>query len=244
MRKLILTFVMFLILSSMLTFSASAGENTNQSKSCLIDNGNIFTPDEEVRINAAITKAEEQTKIIFVIASYNLSSVIPEGKDVVAKQGLDTNSDDIVLLIIESGSRNYYEMFTWGIANTVITDSAVEKILDSKDVYNSIKGGNFGSGALSFVEETVDAIESYRRGLVVGLIVFSLLAGAIAVISVIVVYKRKLKSPIYPLSQFTKLDLTEHADIFLGKTVTRTKTSSSSSGGSSGRSSGGSRGRR
>lgn len=244
MRKLTLALVMILMLSSMLTISAFASENASQGKSCLIDNGNIFTPEEETRINAAIKKAEAQTKIIFIIATYNLYNVVPEGKDVVANQGLDINRDDIVLLIIESGLRNYYEMFTWGIANTVITDSAVDKILDSEDVYKNIKGGNFCIGVLSFVDHTVDAIESYRCELVIGLIVFSLLAGGVAVISVIVVYKRKLKSPIYPLSKFTKLDLTEQTDIFLGKTVTRTKTSSSSSGGSSGRSSGGSRGSR
>ena len=55
-------------------------------------------------------------------------------------------------------------------------------------------------------------------GVLVGLV-----AAAIAIVGVILSYKRKNRSPIYPLDKFTDLDLREKVDRYLyTRTTTRT----------------------
>lgn len=54
-------------------------------------------------------------------------------------------------------------------------------------------------------------------------------AGVIALgvcIFIAVRYRTKCKSPTYPLSEFTKLDLTGRTDLYIGKTVTRVRVQS------------------
>ena len=62
-------------------------------------------------------------------------------------------------------------------------------------------------------------------------IIVSLVIGLVAAgITCFVVYKKyktKLKSPIYPIDDYTTLDLTDHSDSFIGRTVTRVRVSSS-----------------
>ena len=63
-------------------------------------------------------------------------------------------------------------------------------------------------------------------------ILAGLAAGAIAVLIVVVDYKKKLKSPIYPLSKYASLDLSLSQDNYLSTSVTRVRVQSSSSGNS------------
>ena len=42
-------------------------------------------------------------------------------------------------------------------------------------------------------------------------------------IAIVVSYKRKVKSPTYPLTDFTSLELTSRSDLYIGKTVTRVR---------------------
>ena len=58
---------------------------------------------------------------------------------------------------------------------------------------------------------------------------FAFIAAAVACVIVVVKYKRKLKSPIYPVEKYANLALNVCQDQFLGSTVTRVKISSSSS---------------
>jgi uncharacterized membrane protein len=86
------------------------------------------------------------------------------------------------------------------------------------------------------------------RTICVSLILAALISGGITGI-IIYNYKKKLKSPIYPLSRYARLELNSGAslDVFLGKTVTSVRIRSSSGGsrgGGGGGFSGGSRGRR
>lgn len=57
--------------------------------------------------------------------------------------------------------------------------------------------------------------------------VFAFVAAAVACIIVVVRYKRKLRSPIYPINKYANLSLNACQDNFLGSTVTRVKISSS-----------------
>ncbi len=253
MRKIVFTLVTILLLSSFLGISVSASEDQKESLSQVLDRDDYLTVAEEQALSEKIQAAEEETDLIFIVAVYDQRGGIPSDRKIISNCGFDATKDDVVLLVIEAEHLEqydlvtyYYEMFTYGIASTVITDDAVFEILDNQDVYSNIKSGKFYEGSVAFIDKTVEAVKDYRARLVVILIFISLLAGAASVVIVIVTYKTKLKSPIYPLSQYTDMKLLAHSDIFLGKSVTRTKISSSSSGssGGSGRSSGGSRGRR
>lgn len=259
MKKVIYLVLFLSLLLSVFAYPASANESTEDYTSTLIDRDDNLTTAEEQRISEKLRWAEAETDITFIIGLYNISEGIPSGERVISNLGLDINSDDIVLLIIEVGNRgpgtsfmqgyspNYYEMFTWGVANTVITDDSVDSILDHSDVYDNIKGAKFCDGAVAFVEQSVGCIKSYRRGIVFAIVIATVASAAVAVGAVIFTYKKKLKSPIYPLSKYANLELSEHTDVFLGKTVTRTRintSSGSSGGGRSGGGGGGSRGRR
>lgn len=264
MKKVIYLVLFLSLLLSLFAYPASANESTEDYTSTLIDRDDNLTTAEEQRISEKLRWAEDETDITFIIGLYNISEGIPSGERVISNLGLDINSNDIVLLIIEVGnngtlgdalgstiipgySSNYYEMFTWGVANTVITDDSVDSILDHSDVYDNIKGAKFCDGAVAFIEQSVGCIKSYRRGIVFAIVIATVASAAVAVGAVILTYKKKLKSPIYPLSNYANLNLTEHTDVFLGKTVTRTRintSSGSSGGGRSGGGGGGSRGRR
>ena len=257
MKKAALFIMILSLVISILVLPAAASSDGGDLQSRVIDRDGNLTSAEESSITEKLIWAEEETDIIFLIAVYDISSGIPSGESVVADCGLDTSTDDIVLLIIEAGSddgfgdslfpgfsKHYYEMFTWGVANTVVTDNSVDSILDFSDVYDNIKGGDFYEGIIAFTEQTVGCIRSYRRGLVFGIIFFSLAAAAVAVGIVLYTYKKKLKSPIYPTSEYAELKLTSHTDLFLGKTVTRTKINTSSGSGGRSGGGGGSRGRR
>jgi uncharacterized membrane protein YgcG len=231
--------------------SASASSESLVYTRVLDRDGNL-TASEEMRIYDAIADAEEATGVIFLVAVYDASEGIPSGESAISSFGFSHRTDNVVLLIIECDDfENYYEMFTYGEAYDLISNRAADRILDSSDVYDNIKGGNLADGAIAFVNRTAYKMEKELSGeiyiapediwLIVGI---SLAAGIISVVIVIIIYKTKLKSPIYPLSQFADLELTESGDFFLGKTVTRTKISSSSGSGSSSGGGGGSRGRR
>lgn len=244
MKKLGVLLIAMIVMLSIFVLPVSAEDGVD-TRSLIVDEYDHLTASEETEIIDKLRIAEEETDIIFIVAIYDVKFIIPSGVSVVEECGFDINLDNIVLLIIESGDYvNYYEMFTWGVADTVVTDSAVDSILDDNGVHKNLKGGDFAPGILAFIDKTVDSIKSYRTGLIIGIIVFALVAAGVSVGSVIYVYKKKLKSPSYPVSDYADLNLTEHTDIFLGKTVTRTKISSSSSGGGRSGGGGGSRGRR
>lgn len=222
--------------------------------SCVIDRDNRLSESEELRICTVAERAAAETGVIFLVAVYDVYEGIPSGEDAVQSFGFNYRYDDVVLLMIKCASEDtyFYEMFTYGASYMSISDREVNAILDDSRVFDNIKGGNLADGAVAFIEKSVLAINSSSSVAVEDntpvIIAISLAAGIIAVVVVIITYKTKLKSPIYPLSQFTNLNLTEKHDHFIGKNVTRTKISSSSgSSGSSSRSggsSGGSRGGR
>lgn len=250
-KKFVFSFVLIaLAILISAPISASASAKSFVSSRVLDRDGNL-TSSDEMRIYDAVADAEEATGVIFLIAVYDISKGIPSGENAISSFGFSHTTDDVVLLIIECDDfENYYEMFTYGEAYDLISDRAADRILDSSDVYDNIKGGNLADGAVAFVKNTEQEITRELSGeiyfapediwLIIGI---SIAAGIISVVAVILAYKTKLKSPIYPLSQFADLELTESGDFFLGQTVTRTKISSSSGSGGSG-GGGGSRGRR
>jgi len=135
-----------------------------------------------------------------------------------------------------------------------------EHILDS--VFDDMASGNYADAAIMFVEMAHSAyvntenfvsgdydgyeyIEYDSEDVLLGMFLMSLLAGVvIGGISVLVVwlsYKKKVRGSTYPLSQFSKLNLTDSKDNFITKNVvvTHIPDPPSSSGGGGGGSRGG-----
>lgn len=147
-----------------------------------------------------------------------------------------------------------YEIIVYGYANTEMSYRESDLILDDSDVYNNIKSGNIRAGALRAFELADTAVhgdlraENWLLKTILTSLVIAVVISAIACGIIIYKYKKKLKSPIYPLDRYARLDLipANSRDIFLHKTLTRVRINTSSgSGGSGGRSGGGgSRGRR
>jgi hypothetical protein len=59
-------------------------------------------------------------------------------------------------------------------------------------------------------------------------VIFAVVVTAIVVILILRKYKKKLKSPIYPVDKYACLSLARVEDRFLDRTVTRVRVSSSS----------------
>ena len=173
-------------------------------------------------------------------------SSIPSAATVATTLGFAENADAVVLLVRLVGSTYYYDMYTYGAAEKIFTDSAVDRILDDPDVYDKLKSGDISGGSLDFfnlcteqilyVEERTAARNAARpwRILCISLII-GVLTGGFTALGIVLHYRRKKRGASYPLDRYAKLHLTLREDRFVGSYVTRTRIqSSSSSGGRSG----------
>ena len=241
MKKIIL-FVLSLIF--LLSFSLTA----------LAEQTRIFGEDvslldtvERSELENALRAAEESSGISFRVYFSDGQPLVSEYR-ILSEMGL-SDTDDLALLLIErEDGIYYYELFLYGEADQVINYETSDSILDDPSLYSAIKSGRVCEGALRFVRLTETAISDGRSSAKTRVIVISiliaLLSGIAAAGGVYFSYKRKLKSPIYPLSKYARLSLDYHSDDFLGSSVTRTRINTSSGGGRSGGGGGGSRGRR
>lgn len=152
-------------------------------------------------------------------------------------------AEDAVLLIVTYEQRNstyYYNLYTYGEANYVISQKEINYVLDADGVYGNIKSGRVSEGAETFFELAAKAFAG-RVGApwILVIIVSAVIAVVIALIAclgVVASYKRKRASVDYPLDQYAKLKLTLERDSFVREYTTRTyspQSSGNSSGGNS-----------
>lgn len=242
-RKYLLSFFIITVLTLLLSTTALAAETT------LYDRDDLLSAAEKTQVEAAIAEARAQGGISYAV-------LILDGSNV--KNSLHERmkeEDSVVLLITKEAGVFYYEMFTYGRADRLLSDRRFDKILDDPSVYDTIKGGDLAEGILSFLSLTSDALLSAEEagdGPSLGsvILVSALLAAAVAgggVGAVVYRYKKKLKAPIYPLERFAALKLADRSDTYITSHVTRTRIASDHSDGSrshSGGGGGGSRGRR
>ena len=238
MKKLLVLPLIIFAIMSVITSNVSA------------DGSRIYDPDgcvsnELYSLENALDEATEATRVEFFVYIHS-DGYAGESRMLSYFNAKDT--DDVVLLEIERiGSTYYYELYTYGDAYALISDSDADYILDYDGIFFSIKGGALAEGIRCFATVTSDVISSSRKSAkmsaIIWPIVIGIAVGAITVVCVVVKYKRKLKSPSYPLSKYASLNLTYSDDSFIGSNVTRVRINTSSGGGG-GRGSGGSRGRR
>ena len=196
------------------------------------DEAGFLGEQEKAELEARLTEASERTGVTMIV--YTTRGV--GGADYDNSKLLYKN---YVVFAVEYDfyhEEYFYYLDTYGDANSLITDSEVDRILDTPAVYNNIKGAKVYEGLTSIIPRTVTALEGKLRLPVLTALIPSLIVGIIAAavtaISIYVTYKRKLKSPIYPLEQFTRHKLIVSRDDFAGSFVTMTKRPSSNGGGS------------
>lgn len=220
---------------------------TSASSEYLYDPFDILAPKEEQKLADHLYALNSQSHI-----SYYL--VVSERRSDAFRY--DTGNTVVLLVEYDEEYDEYfYELFTYGDANTAISNREVNRILDDPEVYNGIKSGNILDGAYRALTLIDIAAHDNMRGdnwllktiltsLAISVVIASIVCGII-----IYKYKKKLKSPIYPLDRYATLYLIPEnsRDIFLHKTLTRVRINTSSTSGgsrSSGSRGGGSRGRR
>lgn len=194
----------------------------------------------------ALATAEGECGIpVRVYLRETYSSYIDEDM-MISQLGLD-DEENIVILLIDSFFDSYeFELFTYGKTYDWLSDTDVEYIYDC--IQPEIKSGQLAEGIVEFSgilsERLIAGRTASRIGTVIFSIVVALLSAGGAVGGVVYCYKRKLKSPIYPVNKYATLYLDYSTDNFINSTVTRTRINTSSGGGGGGGRSGGSRGRR
>ena len=173
----------------------------------------------------------------------------PSDTTVRTKCAIAEGESAVALVIRRTGAGTYYyDIYTFGAANRIFSQSDVDRILDDSTVYTALKGGNALRGADRFFSlcagvlhdhAKAEAARAKRAPLMAALI--GLATGAVvgggSVLGVWLYYRKKLHGTIYPLDRYAKLALTQREDRFVGRSVTRVRVQSSNGG--SGRSGGG-----
>lgn len=190
----------------------------------------------------AAIEAVEMTSGVryFVLTEQSLDADdYPTSAEVLSRCGITDKDSSVILVLRRASATYYYDMYTYGEANSLFSNADIDRVLDDPDVYDNIKGGRLGAGAAAFltlceahcVKELTPT--PVWQGVLIGLVIGAAVGG-LAVLGVYLYYRRPLHGETYPLDRYAKMNLTAHTDRFAGSFVTRTRVSSNSSSGGSG----------
>ena len=247
--KKIITCALILLLTAFLTIPAYAYHITVRDELTNPDN----QAGSEIRTVADGTDAGGVTYYLWSKKASSKAD-LPTENAVAATLGFSGNDAAVVLLVRQVGTTYYYDMYTYGVANNIFSDDAVNAILDNTDVYGKLKSGDISGGSLDFFNLCTEQIlhtaekeaarEAARpfRILLLSLSV-GILTGGFTALGIALHYRRKKRGTAYPLDRYAKLNLTLREDRFVGSFVTRTRIQSNN-GSSGSRGGGGHRGGR
>ena len=237
MRKIVaLLIVSVLLLMSMMTLVGATIEDKY-----VYDNESLFTPEQYKALNDMAKELSKSGDVSFYLVTVNYSYY--EGEWFCRDNGIST-SDNVVLLVINTYeiTELCYDIYTYGDAWHKISDTEINRIVYHKEIYDNLKANAAYEGSVAYFKYAGKAYNGHLSAPISKIIAVSLIIGAacafISCLFVFISYKTKQKSTKYPLNRYADLSLTEHHDMFLGKSVTRTRVQSSSSGGRSGGGSG------
>ena len=201
----------------------------------------MLTADEVTRLASRMDALSAEAGVELYVATYVADDRYDDfyGDDYCTRVK-NLKGTDAILLVVTYEERNrtyYYNMYTYGDANYAVSQKEVDYILDTRDVYYNLKGGEICEGAEAFFALSAQAFAG-RVGAPMAVII--VISGIISLIiafavraSVVAVYKKKKASVDYPLDRYAALELTHEADHYVTEHTTRTY-SPRSSGGSSG----------
>ena len=202
------------------------------------DRASVFTAQEVSEIENAAKEAFAKLDTKVYIVTDDSRYVSYYGEDFIDEYNITGNA--IVLVITDNANRNY-DLYTYGKCAGRISDNEVDSILDDSSVYNEIKAGRYKNGAIGFITLSAEAYRPNYGAIALCSVLLGLAAAGITAWCVVSSYKKKLRSEVYPLSHYAKMDLILKNDRLIGTFVTkrRIQTSSGHGGRSRGRSGGG-----
>ncbi len=229
-----------LLLMILCSVPVPATESARPDIPYILDTAKLFTPKETLLLTDACLSAEAESGVGFMIATTTRTLW---GEDILYSYGLSDSADLVILIITLEYGTYYYDLYTYGRSRDRISDREVDLVLDDPAVYDNLKSGNLFDGSLAFTEKAAKAIQTsnlapsnFTPSFYLWVLVPAVILSFIICISVFASYKKKKRSTGYPLDVYTKLNVTDRQDVFVGSYVTKHRISSSSGGG---RSSGG-----
>lgn len=240
----------FILLLTALTVTVLAADTIT-----VIDNMDLLTEEEEEALAYTFSK-EQGMGVAFYLYTMSTANADDYPSDRAVRSYCHIPDDEaaVVLVVRKAHTTYYYDMYTYGDAWDMFSDSDVDRILDAFGVYNSLKSGRIYEGADSFFTLCRETVREYREieaariareplMIVLTGVFCALLGAGITVLVVVLRYRTKKHGESYPLEHYARLELTRREDRFVGSHVTRVRIQSSSGGGG-GRSGGGGGGRR
>ncbi len=249
MKKIISAIIAFILISLAMPTAVLGIEDAP----LLFDEADLLSENDEARISEELESASDKYDVDFIIATFPTTN--GENADYFAKDYYDEcgfgrgDMNSAVFLFIamedEVGERTYI-ITTNGFATDAISENELYEIEDS--VASHLTDGSYALAADAFI----DGCEYQINGEINGFpfdygmsIIISLVIGIAVAFIVTGIWKSQLNSAVMQrgAANYTKegsLNITAARDLFLYRTVTRTK-KPESSGGSGGRGSGGSR---
>lgn len=251
--KKFLTFALasLLLCTLFLPFGVQAArEEAPSPDAYIIDRDDLLTDDEAADIARSLSKAEKTANgCRFVLYYYRYQGRYAGTADFISYDIIDRPRNVMVFEIAKESDTYYtYQIHTFGTEYRSVSGSDYNRLENA--VHNSVKSGDIVGACAIFAPLAAEIFAGSTNGYAATKTtdwgkVFLISAGVafviVLIIGIVIVvrYKRKLKSEIYPLSHFTNMQLTMQSDVFLHKVVTKRQVSSSSSGSGGGRSGGG-----
>ena len=222
----------------------------NAQDGLVYDEADLLTSAEEQALEERFSQIGEdyQVQVVLVTLPQPGTSDIEYAANTLydeAQIGYGENRDGILLLV--SMNPRKYHIITNGLASDAIGNDEIDDICDV--IQSSMEKGNYATAFTKFAKECEYYIDGHINGFpfsVGDTLIFSLVVGLVVGLITVFVMKGKLKSVhrqtranMYVVDG--SLHLTNQSDIYLYRTVTRTKKPSNNSGSRSGssRSSGG-----
>lgn len=216
------------------------------------DPADMLTDAEEATLTAHMDELSAQYGVELYMATYDADHLFDdEWGDEYCRKVQNLYGRDAVLLIVTYDRLDrmyYYDMYTYGRANTAIRGVEVNYVLDHGSVYGNLKSGRIVAGATAFFDQSV---RCYAERVGISWWIIVAVSAVIALVIALAVcggvkasYGKKRAKVDYPLDRYAKLDLTRERDAFVREYVTRTYVPRSNGGGSRHGGGGGHRGGR
>ncbi len=230
-----------MLLAALCVTSAAA-----DSQRYVFDERNHLSAYEATELNRKLSDARELLggADIVVIVTDDFDSDV---QTQLALHGYASPDRDVIgLTVFCSGTIYEFDIGTWGSMSDTLSVKRLNQIMDVIEA--DVKAGRLFEGACKFVDATVERYtkeieKANRNSFLVVLpvaLVIGVVAGGVAVLCVFFSYRKKNRTPSYPLDRFARLYLSVERDVFLGSSVIKTKiVENTSSGGSHGGGGGG-----
>ena len=144
LRRVTLLLALMLLLSSCVLLPIYAEE-----AAVVYDYADEFTDEEIAEITATARAKTAECGAQIVIVTQRTWGYA--GEDFLLQHSEYSASDDLILLIITA--HTYYDLYTYGKADSLIKGTEVDPILDDPDVFYNLKGGKPFDGTMAFIEE-------------------------------------------------------------------------------------------